>query len=99
MAVYTRRRRSTLVGSIIRGIGAVIAVILVLHVVFVLLGANPGNVFVQFIANWAGLFALWFKNLFATGNANLDLLLNYGLAVLFWVIVFGLLSRLVDRAA
>jgi len=97
MAVYTRRRTSV-VGSIIRGIGALVALILVLHVLFVLLGANPANAFVQFIASWAGTFALWFKDLFATGNAQVDLILNYGLAVLFWVVVFGLLARVVDRA-
>jgi hypothetical protein len=96
MALYTRRR-TTVVGSIIRGVGAVIAVILVLNILFALLGANPGNAFVQFVANWAGVLALWFKNLFATGNAQLDLILNYGLAVIFWVFVFGLLARLVDR--
>lgn len=97
MAVYTRRRRTTVVGSIIRWIGAVIAIILALHVLFVLLGANAGNAFVQFVANWAGILALWFKNLFATGNGQLDLVLNYGIAIVFWVIVFGLLARLVDR--
>lgn len=95
MAVYARRRTS--VGSVIRGIGAVFAVILALHILFVLMGANAGNAFVQFIAYWAGVLALWFKGLFATGNGQMDVLLNYGLAIVFWLIVTGLLARLVDR--
>jgi hypothetical protein len=45
------------------------------------------------------VLALWFRNLFATGNANLDVLLNFGLAIVFWVVVAGLLARLVDRTA
>lgn len=99
MAVYTRSRRGTTVGSVIRGIGMVFAVILGLEILFVLLGANSANGFVQFIAEWAQLLALWFHNLFATGNFKLDVLLNYGLAIVFWIVVTGLLARLVDRTA
>ena len=95
MAVYTRRR--TTVGSVIRGIGAVIALILALHILFVLLGSNGANAFVQFIAYWAGVFALWFKGLFLTGNGQMDVLLNYGIAIVFWLVITGLLARLVDR--
>ena len=98
MSVYTRRRRTT-VGSVIRAIGTIFAVILGLHILFVLLDANGGNAFVQFIAYWADVLALWFKGLFATGNADLDVLLNYGLAIIFWVVVCGLLARLVNRTA
>lgn len=97
MAVYTRRS-TTVVGSLIRGIGAVIAAILILHVLFELLGANAANSFVRFVASWAGTLALWFKDLFTTGNVQVDLILNYGLAVVFWVVVFGVLARLVDHA-
>jgi hypothetical protein len=97
MVVYTRGR--TAVGSVLRGIGAVFAAILALHILFVLLGANAGNKFVQFIGYWAGVLALWFKGLFTTGNGQLDVLLNYGLAIIFWLVVFGLLARLLDRTA
>jgi len=95
MAVYARRRTS--VGSVIRGIGAIFAVILGLHILFVLMGANAANAFVRFIGYWAGILAVWFRNLFATGNVQVDVLLNYGLAIIFWLVVFGVLSRVVDR--
>ena len=95
MAVYARRR--TVAGSIISGIGAVIAIIIVLHILFVLFGANAANPFVGFIATWAKTLALWFSNLFATGNPNMDLILNFGLAAIFWLVVTGLLARLVSR--
>ena len=97
MAVYTRGR--TAAGSIIRGIGAVIAIILILHILVALCGANPANPFVTFVASWANMLALWFANLFATGNPSFDLVLNYGLAAVFWLVVTGLLARLVGRVA
>ena len=96
MAVYARRRHTT-IGSIIRGIATVFAVILLLHILFVLLGANAANGFVRFIANWANVLAVWFRNLFATGSPSMDVLLNYGMALVFWVVVLGLLSRIADR--
>lgn len=95
MAVYARRRST--VGSAIRGIGTVFAVILALHILFVLMGANAANAFVRFIGYWAGVLAVWFRNLFATGNVQLDVLLNYGLAIVFWIVVFGVVARVVDR--
>lgn len=99
MAVYTRRRSYTAVGSVIRAVGTVFALIIGLYMLFALLGANPANAFVRLISNWAGILALWFRNLFATGNGTLDLLLNFGLAIVFWVVVTGVLARIVDRTA
>jgi hypothetical protein len=98
MALYTRRRGST-VATIVRAIGSVIAIILGLHIVFVLFNANSANSFVRVIADWANTLALWFRDLFNTGNANADLALNFGLAIIFWVVVTGLLARLINRTA
>lgn len=97
MVVYSRRR--TTVGTVIRAVGTVFAVILGLYILFVLLGANSANSFVRVISDWAGVLALWFRNLFQTGSVNLDVLLNYGLAIIFWVVVTGVLARVVDRTS
>jgi hypothetical protein len=97
MAVYTRGR--TAIGSIIRAVGTVFAVVLGLYIVFALLNADSANSFVQFISYWAGVLALWFRDLFHTGNADLDVVLNFGLAIVFWVVVFGAIARIVDRTA
>lgn len=99
MGVYTRSRHGTTIGSVIRAIGMVFAGILGLQILFVLFGANTANGFVQFVAEWSRLLALWFHNLFATGNLKLDVILNYGLAIVFWIVVAGLLARLVNRTA
>jgi len=99
MSTYVRRRyrHDSLAANIISGVGAIIAVILVAHVLFTLFGANPGNALVTFVSQWAGILALWFHDLFNTGNPTLDLIVNYGLAIIFWLVVTGILARMVDR--
>jgi hypothetical protein len=97
MATYVRGGRAT-AGTVVRVIGTIIAVILVAHILFALLGANPGNPLVVWVAEWAGVLALWFANLFATGSEALNVILNYGLAAVFWLVVTGLIARVLYRA-
>ena len=94
MATYVRGGRAT-AGTVVRVIGTIIAVILVAHILFALLGANPGNPLVVWVAQWAGALALWFANLFATGSEALNVILNYGLAAVFWLVVTGIIARFV----
>jgi hypothetical protein len=81
--------------AIINAVGTILALIIALHVVFTLAGTNPANGLVNFVAQWAEAFALWFRDLFSTGNVTADLILNYGLGAVFWLFVTGLLARLV----
>ena len=76
----------------------VIALILVLHIVFVLFGANSANSIVLTDANWARHLAAWFDGLFTTSNAKWNVVLNYGIATLIYLVVGRLLARLVERA-
>jgi hypothetical protein len=85
------------VGRIIQLIFFVIAVIIIAHIIFVLLGANPGNTIVSTDADWAGTLASWFKNLFTPSNYKLAVTLNYGLAALVFLIVGRLLGEGVER--
>ena len=38
-----------------------------------------------------------FPGLFSTGNFNLDVILNYGLAGVFWLVVGAILARVIGR--
>ena len=96
MATYLRGGRGT-AAKVVRVVGSVIAAILVAHMLFVLLGANPDNQLAAWVARWADTLALWFVNLFATGSAALNVLLNYGLAAVFWLLVTGLIARALYR--
>lgn len=97
MAAALERRRNG-VGAIIMLVVGVIALILVLHIVFVLFGANPGNSIVSTDADWARHLAAWFDNLFTTSNATWNTVLNYGLATIVYLVVGRLLAGLVERA-
>ena len=94
MADYVPRGSA---GRFISAIGVVLAVIIVLHIIFVLVGANPGNAIVNTDATWASYLAAWFKDLFTPSNYKLAVVLNYGLAAIFYIVVGRLLGGLVSR--
>jgi hypothetical protein len=96
MAAIAERRHSA-VGAVIMLIVGVIALILVLHIIFVLIGTNSGNTIVSTDANWAGHLAAWFKGLFTTSSARWNTLLDYGLATICYLIVGRLITGLVER--
>jgi len=83
--------------KVISGIGALFAFIEALYIVMVLLGANAGNAFFGFIRSIAEPLALFFPGLFPIGNFQLAVLVNYGLAAVFWLVVTGIIARLLSR--
>ena len=82
---------------VITGVGALFALIEVVYILLILFGANQANQFFQFIKSLAEPLALFFPGLFNLANNNLETILNYGLAALFWVVVAGFVARLVSR--
>jgi hypothetical protein len=88
--------RSTAV-RVVTGIGALFAVIEVLYILMVLMGANPANAFFGFIKSLAEPLALFFPGLFTLDNQDLAVLLNYGLAAVFWLVVTSFIARLLGR--
>jgi hypothetical protein len=83
--------------SVISWVGGVFALVEVLYILLVLFDANAGNAFVRFIASIAQPLALFFPGLFDLANDKLEVLVNYGLAAVFWLVVSSLLARLVAR--
>jgi hypothetical protein len=75
----------------------IIAAIIVLHIVFVLVGANGSNTIVSTVGSWAGHLAAWFKNLFDTSSARWNTVLDYGLAALAYMFVGRLVASLIER--
>jgi hypothetical protein len=82
---------------VVFGVTAVFALIEALYILMIVAGANAANGFVQFIGSLAEPLALFFPGLFATGNIKLDVILNYGLAAVFWLIVGSILARVIGR--
>ncbi|RLK59955.1 MULTISPECIES: hypothetical protein [Actinokineospora] len=79
---------------IVTAIGAIFAIIEVVYILLVVLGANAGNAFVRFIASLAEPLALFFPGLFPIANPTLAVIVNYGLAAVFWLVVAGFIARL-----
>lgn len=87
------------VATIVRVVGAVIALVLVAHVVLVVGSANPDNGITTFVRTWAHFFALGFRDLFTPADAKLRTIVNYGIAAAFWLVAAGIVVRLLRRFA
>jgi len=82
---------------VITGIGALFALIEVVYILMILFGANQANSFFVFVKSLAAPLALFFPGLFDLGNYNLSVIVNYGLAAVFWIVVAGFLARVISR--
>ena len=80
---------------VISGIGALFALIEVVYALMLIFGANQANAFFGFIRSIAEPLALFFPGLFNPGNYDLAVILNYGLAAVFWLVVTGIIARVV----
>ncbi|ONI78960.1 hypothetical protein ALI144C_29940 [Actinosynnema sp. ALI-1.44] len=82
---------------IVFGVTAIFALIEAVYILLIVLGANTANAFYTFIQSLAEPLALFFPGLFGTGNYNLDVILNYGLAAVFWLVVGSIIARIIGR--
>ncbi len=99
MTTVTRSNVVGVLAGVVRWIGLAFALVLVLHVLLTVGNANPDNGITTFFSSVADPLSLAFKSLFRPENAELRVLVNYGLAALFWLIVSSVLSRLIRRLA
>ncbi|MDQ3401892.1 MAG: hypothetical protein M3548_00665 [Actinomycetota bacterium] len=102
----TRHRRGTgqlrgriagIVAGLIRWIGLLFALVLVAHIILVMGDANPDNWITGVVRDLADPFALAFKNLFTPEDAKLGVLINYGLAAVFWLVVSSVAAKFIRR--
>jgi hypothetical protein len=93
----TGSKVASVVASIVRWVGLVFAALLVIHVIFMVGSANPDNGIVSFVKSWADSLALGFRDLFTPSDEKLRVLVNYGIAALFWLVVSGILAKVIRR--
>lgn len=86
-----------LLAGIVRWAGVLLAIVLVLHVIFVVGSANPDNAIVTWVTGWAGTFSAGFRDLFEPSDPRLRVLVNFGIAALFWLVVSGIVARIIRR--
>ncbi|GAB3893014.1 hypothetical protein ACFQ1S_31475 [Kibdelosporangium lantanae] len=79
--------------NIVNLVGTGLALVLVAHIVFVLAGARPDHPVATWAASWSDVIGLWFTNMFSTGDSDFTTVLNYGSAAVFWLVVTGVVAR------
>jgi hypothetical protein len=92
-----RRIRDALATAVVI-VAAAVAIILAVHVVFVVFEANGANGIVKTINSWADFFAWNFKDIFTPTDPKAAALVNYGLAAAVYLIVGRVLAALIRRA-
>jgi len=97
MSPWRTSSRTNTAVRVVTTIGAILAGIEVLYMIMVLAGANAGNGFFQFIRSLAVPLALFFPGLFPVHNADLAVILDFGLAAVFWLVITGIIARVIAR--
>ena len=83
-----------MLARIVRIVAAVVCGIIALAVVFILLDANAGNSIVSTVLDWGKTLAGPFDGIFHLDSAKWTVALNYGIAIVVYAIVAGLIVRL-----
>lgn len=86
---YVASRHNSWIVHIIAVIFGFIALIILLHLAFVLLEANQGNPLVNFIADLANWFSWLFRDMFTVDDPKVRAVVNYGLAALVYLAIAG----------
>lgn len=99
-ATSVRRRRTrvaAILASVIRTAGVLLVLILVARVALTLGHANPANNITRFVTYWADRLQLGFVGLFTPADPRARIVIGYGLAAAFWLVVSWILVRLLRR--
>ena len=100
-----RRRRGAhglamgagLLARVVHLVVSVVVLIIVAGIVLVLLKANPTNSIVSQVHDWARSLAGPFDGIFSFHNARVAIAVNWGIAAVVYLIVGGLIARLIGR--
>ncbi len=85
------------VGNVVLGVTGAIAGIIVLGILLVLAGANQSNTIVDLVLDIGRFFAGPFDDLFPQADPKENILVNWGIAALFYAAVGLLVARFARR--
>ncbi|WP_379581252.1 hypothetical protein [Nonomuraea mangrovi] len=81
----------------VRVVSRLAALILVLYIAFTIFPTNPANSLVRFVESFATSLSLGLYDLFQLADARWQVLVNYGLAALVWLIMGSAVASLIRR--
>ena len=88
-----------LVGSVVRLITGAAALVLVVHILLTVLGANPLNGVATFFAVVADALTLGLANLFVLASPALQVIVSYGVPVVVWLVIGSIIVSILRRLA
>src|SRR2546421_9147139 len=83
-----------LVARLVRVAALIVCAIIALAAIFILLDANAGNWLVSHVRDWGKTLAGPFDGIFHLDSAKGTVAVNYGIAIVVYGIVAGLVVRL-----
>lgn len=94
MTTYRLNNGRSTAAGLVNLAGTVLALILVAHMVLQFAKAWPNTAFVNWVGSTSNVISLWFAHLFNTGDPTFTMVLDYGLAAVFWLLVTGIIASL-----
>jgi len=74
---------------------SIVVLIIIAGILLVVLKANPANSIVSEVHSWAHWLAGPFDGMFSFRNANTAIAVNWGIAAIVYLLVGGLIARLI----
>jgi hypothetical protein len=88
-----------LLARVVGLVASVVVLIIVAGILLVVLKANPTNTVVSDVHSWARSLAGPFDGMFSFHNAHTAIAVNWGIAAVVYLIVAGLITRLLGRTS
>jgi hypothetical protein len=88
----------SLLARIVQLVASVVVLIIIAGILLVVLKANPTNTVVSDVHSWARSLAGPFDGIFSFHNAHTAIAVNWGIAVVVYLLVAGLITRLLGRS-
>jgi hypothetical protein len=96
--VRTRTRVASAVANGVTFIAGLAAVLLAVHVAFVILDANPQNSIVELFERLAEQLAPGFGDVFILDSPKRQAAVNYGIAAVCYLVAGQIIARLIRKA-
>ena len=91
------RQGAGLLARVVQLVVSIVVLVIVAGILLVVLKANPANSIVSEVHNWAHSLAGPFDGMFSFHSANVAIAVNWGIAAVVYLIVGGLIARLLGR--
>ncbi|GAA3473509.1 hypothetical protein [Nonomuraea roseola] len=98
-APTARQRAADIAVWAVKVVSRAAALVLALYIAFRIFPTNPANSLVQFVEAVATTLSLGMSDLFRLADARWQVLVNYGLAAVVWLVLGSAVASLIRRVS